>query len=125
MMTRTWTPEELLTLRTRYSSSDPARLARTLKRSTAEIERKASRLALGKNKAAFEGQTMPRWTPEDIATLRELYPTTSNREIAIRLHRSAKSVSSKAALLGLEKAPERLAEMGRANRTGRTRKAEA
>lgn len=125
MMTRTWTPEEIATLRQRYGSSDSARLARDLRRTVAEVDRKASRLALAKNKAAFEGQTMPRWTEDDIETLRELYPTTSNREIAIRLHRSAKSVSSKAALLGLEKAPERLAEMGRANRTGRVRKAGA
>lgn len=58
---------------------------------------------------------MPRWKPEEVEALRELYPTRSNADISIRLGRSVKSVVSKAHNLRLKKDPARLAEMGREN----------
>ncbi len=47
--------------------------------------------------------------------LKDSYASQSNFEIARRLGRSVKSVNSKAHHLGLEKASERLREMGRQN----------
>ena len=58
---------------------------------------------------------MPRWTEEELKTLRELYPRTANLEIAATLDRSVKSVVSQAHHMGLKKEMERLREMGRQN----------
>jgi DNA-binding CsgD family transcriptional regulator len=57
----------------------------------------------------------PRWTKEEIATLRKLYRTRSNREIARRLGRSVSSIVFKGYRLGLSKGIRRLKEMGREN----------
>jgi len=57
----------------------------------------------------------PRWTKEEIATLRQLYRTRSNREIARRLGRSVSSIVFKGYRLGLSKGIRRLKEMGREN----------
>ena len=45
-----------------------------------------------------------RWAPEEDALLRELYPTTPNRELARTLGRSRDSVLGRAHVLGLRKA---------------------
>jgi hypothetical protein len=58
---------------------------------------------------------MPRWKAEELAILRESYPTEPNIALAHRLGRSVKSVVSKAHQLGLGKTSERLREMGRQN----------
>jgi hypothetical protein len=58
---------------------------------------------------------MPRWSNAELDLLRELYPRTSNLDIAQRLQRSVKSVVSKAHHMGLKKELERLQEMGREN----------
>jgi len=115
-MPATWTPEELKALRLAYGSSTPATLQRLLPgRSAEEIDAKAAELAIARNKAAFHGRKMPRWTAEEIEELRRLHPTTSNRAIALALGKSAKAVASKAHQLGLKKAPARLESMGREN----------
>lgn len=46
-----------------------------------------------------------RWSDEEVETLKKLYPTTPNREIAERLRRSQHSVEMKAKRLHLQKAP--------------------
>jgi hypothetical protein len=87
----------------------------------AEICKLADKLTLSKDKAFLSktkgrsSTTMPRWRAEEIAVLRESYPTESNLALARRLGRSVKSVVSKAHHLRLEKSPERLREMGREN----------
>ena len=81
----------------------------------AEVEETARRHCLGKDKVTFRGNRMPRWTPEEIDKLRELYPTTPNLEIARTVGRSIKAVVSKAHQLKLKKSPDRLREMGHEN----------
>lgn len=78
----------------------------------AEVEETARRLCLGKDKATFKGNRMPRWSAEELEQLRELYPTTPNLEIARRVGRTVKAVVSKAHQLKLKKTQERLREMG-------------
>jgi len=115
-MLATWTPEELKRLRLAYGSSSAGALQRLLPgRSTEEIDEKAAELAIARNKAAFTGRKMPRWTEDEVEELRQLHPTTSNRAIALALGKSAKAVASKAHQLGLKKAPTRLESMGREN----------
>lgn len=46
-----------------------------------------------------------RWSDEEVETLRKLYPTTPNRELAERLRRSQYSVEMKAKSLRLRKEP--------------------
>jgi hypothetical protein len=65
---------------------------------------------------------MPRWTEEEIAKLRDMYPGESNLHIAQVLARSVKSIVSKAHNMGLKKDPSRLREMGRENVSLRYRK---
>ena len=57
----------------------------------------------------------PRWAREEIATLKRLYRTRSNREIARLLGRSVSSIVFKGYRLGLSKGIRRLKEMGREN----------
>jgi len=57
----------------------------------------------------------PRWTRAQVETLRKLYRTHSNSEIAEAVDRSVSSVVFKAHCLGLEKGIRRLREMGREN----------
>ena len=46
------------------------------------------------------------WTQSELDYLRRIYPEMSNEEVAMWLHRSKRSVSSKANALGLYKTPE-------------------
>lgn len=46
-----------------------------------------------------------RWRDEEVETLKKLYPSTPNRELAERLHRSQYSVEMKAKRLQLQKEP--------------------
>lgn len=57
----------------------------------------------------------PRWTKDEVETLRKLYKTKSNYEIAQILGRKVSSVVFKGHRLGLAKGPQRLKEMGKAN----------
>ena len=57
----------------------------------------------------------PRWTKGEVATLRKLYKTQSNLEIAQILGRKVSSVVFKGHRLGLSKGPQRLKEMAKAN----------
>lgn len=116
-----WTREENAELRRVYGTRSDEDLAKIFSRSVESIERQARKLCLAKDKAfvkriAGEGATrMPRWSAEELATLRELYPRTANLDIAQKLGRSVKSVVSKAHHMGLRKELERLQEMGREN----------
>jgi len=47
-----------------------------------------------------------RWKKEETKQLKELYPDTPNKEIAIRLNRSQYSIEMKAKNLGLKKQPK-------------------
>lgn len=86
------------------------------------IEEEARSMCLSKDKAFLKRKAggaastrMPRWSGEELDLLREMYPTSSNLDIAQALGRSAKSVVSKAHYLGLKKDEARLREMGREN----------
>lgn len=57
----------------------------------------------------------PRWTRQEIATLKAMYRTKSNAEIAAVLGRKVASVVFKGYRLGLSKGPKRLREMGKEN----------
>ncbi len=116
-----WTRDENGELRRLYGTRSDADLAVIFGRTVEQVERQAQKLCLAKDKAFVrrvvgEGATrMPRWSDEELALLRELYPRTSNLDIAQRLGRSVKSVVSKAHHMGLKKELERLQEMGREN----------
>ncbi len=60
-------------------------------------------------------QRRPRWTREEIATLKRLYRSRSNAEIARVLGRTVSSIVFKGYRLGLAKGARRLKEMGREN----------
>jgi hypothetical protein len=111
-----WTLDELRKLQRIYGSRTDARVARALRRSVEDVSAKAAELALAKDKRHFPGaRKMPRWTYEDLAKLRQLYPTTPNHDIACQLGRSVKAVVSKGSALQLRKTDGRLEEMGRRN----------
>lgn len=125
-----WSRDELNELKRIYGTLTDEVLAHRFGRSVQAVQRQAQRLCLAKDKAFLKslngtGTTrMPRWTPEELDLLRELYPEHPNLEIAQRLRRSQKSVVSKAHHLGLRKAPERLQQMGRENVGLRYRRAD-
>jgi hypothetical protein len=119
---RPWNRTDLSLLKRLYGSRRDEDLAIALARPEVSIRAKAEELCLRKDKAflrrmAESGHrtSMPRWTKEDLAALRALYPDRGNVEIAKILGRSVKSVVSKAHGLGLRKSDVRLREMGKAN----------
>jgi hypothetical protein len=57
----------------------------------------------------------PRWTKEEVKTLKSLYRNHSNAEVAEKLGRKVSSVVFKGHRLGLSKGPRRMKEMGRQN----------
>jgi hypothetical protein len=70
----------------------------------------------GKTKKAQQVfRKRPRWTREEIATLKQLYRSKSNADIARVLGRSVSSIVFKGYRLGLSKGIRRLKEMGREN----------
>jgi hypothetical protein len=118
----TWARVEIAEFKKLYGTRTDESLARIFGRSEEAVARLAKKLAIAKDKAFLcrihKGERrvrMPRWTEKEIATLRELYPTLANLEIAKRLDRSVKSVVSQAHSLGLKKGVERLRKMGREN----------
>lgn len=119
-MPRDWTRDEVLAFRKAYPSRPDPVVAQAFGRTQEEVRELAGRLALAKDKAIFPGiAKVPRWTPAELALLRDWFPTRSNLEIALDLGRSMKSVISKAFVLGLKKSAGRLRDMGRENAGGR------
>jgi len=57
----------------------------------------------------------PRWTKDEVSTLKRLYRSYSNSDIAEVLGRKVSSVVFKGHRLGLSKGARRLREMGREN----------
>jgi len=116
-----WTRAEIAEFKRIYGTRTDEDLSRIFGRNTEDIRRLATEHGLRKDKAFMRrtrgefSTRMPRWRPEEIAILRESYPTQSNLELARRLHRSVKSVVSKAHHMNLKKSSERLREMGREN----------
>lgn len=117
---RPWTQADLSDLKRLHGTRTDRDIARMFRRPVESVRAKAAELCLAKDKAfvrkiADENAAptrMPRWTAEEIATLKEMYAQKSNLEIAQTLHRSVKSVVSKAHSLGLRKDHSRLVEMG-------------
>lgn len=118
---RDWSRQEVAELKKVYGTRSDEDLAKVFGRSVDSLLRKAKTLRLAKDKAFLRklsgrgASRMPRWSSDEIQLLVELYPLTSNLEIAKRLDRSVKSVVSKAHHMGLKKGKERLQEMGRQN----------
>jgi len=116
-----WTRAEITDFKRIYGTRTDEDLSRIFGRSEVEIRRLAQEHALSKDKAFLRklrgepATRMPRWTPEELESLRRNYAIESNLEIARRLNRSVKSVVSKAHHLGLKKSDIRLREMGREN----------
>ncbi len=125
---RRWTQEEIAQFKRLYGTRTNADLAVVFGRSVEDVEKEAELLCLGKDKSFLRKlkdrppTRMPRWSAEEIAQLEQLYPQTSNLEIARKLGRSVKSVVSKAHILGFKKDLVRLEEMGRQNVSLRHRK---
>jgi hypothetical protein len=116
-----WGRDELIEFKRIYGTRTDEDLTRIFGRPLEEVQRLATEHALAKDKAflrRLKGEVatrMPRWQPDELKVLEELYPLTSNLEIAHQLGRSVKSIVSKAHNLGLKKNLERLREMGRQN----------
>ena len=114
-MTYQLTQEQVQQLKLLYGRRSDRELAKHFGVTISHIEDTAHSLALGKDKATFKGRRMPRWTEAQIAMLIDLYADTDNLEIARRVGRTVKSVSSKAHQLDLRKSRDRLRAMGRQN----------
>jgi hypothetical protein len=116
-----WTPEEIGEFKRLYGTRTDEDLALIFGRTIESVKRLGERYRLAKDKAFVRKLTgsaatkMPRWTSAEIQRLTELYPNTSNLDIAQALGRSVKSVVSKAHNMGLKKDEDRLREMGREN----------
>jgi hypothetical protein len=117
---RPWSQEELSDLKRLHGTRTDRDIARVFQRPVSSVSAKAAELCLAKDKA-FVRKTadqhaaptrMPRWSADEIETLRGLYAQNSNLDIAQKLARSVKSVVSKAHSLGLRKDHSRLVEMG-------------
>ncbi len=68
-----------------------------------------------KRTSARSSRKRPRWSKEEVLTLKRLYRTQSNAEIARVLGRTVSSIVFKGYRLGLSKGIRRLKEMGREN----------
>lgn len=117
-----WTRRELLELKDLYGTRTDDDLEVALLRPRAEIAAVAAQLCLAKDKrfrkaamARAGTKAMPRWTDEQVAMLRRLYPDLDNLEVARQLGRTVASVANKAHQLDLHKSPELLARIGRDN----------
>lgn len=116
-----WMREEIAQFKRIYGARSDDDLSKIFSKSLESIRSLAKRHRLAKDKAFLKkvngrGTTrMPRWTAEELETLRELYANTANLEIADRLSRSVKSIVSKAHHIGLKKDLDRLRQMGREN----------
>ena len=110
-----WSRAELTFLKKIYGGRTDEDLAAALSRSVDEIAAKARELCLAKDKGVGTGIRMPRWTPDEVARLRAIYPDKTNLEIARALGRSVTSIANKAHQLGLSKSQRALRMMGRKN----------
>jgi hypothetical protein len=80
------------------------------------MARRATAEAGRKRKISHQAaQRRPRWTKDEVSTLKRLYRTRSNSEIARLLDRTVSSIVFKGYRLGLSKGIKRLKEMGREN----------
>ena len=118
---RAWTREETAQFKRIYGHRTDEGLALLFGRSVDEVRRLSREHGLSKDKAFVSrlhgvGATpMPQWKPEELEILTRSYASLSNLEIARRLGRSVKSVTSKAHELRLRKSSERLHRMGSEN----------
>ncbi len=139
-----WSRVERQRLKDLYGTRRDADLEVCLSRPTAEISSMAIALCLAKDKrfAALQAlrslggvdaaavtaaarRRMPRWSPEQVDTLRRVYCEHDNLEVARVLGRTVTSVANKANLLGLKKSPRLLADIGRCNVAVRYQAADA
>lgn len=116
-----WSRREVADFKRLYGTRTDEDLAVIFERPVTAVRELAERCSLAKDKAfvrKLRGESatrMPRWSEPELTTLREMYPSFANLDIARKLGRSVKSVVSKAHNLGLKKDSERLREMGRQN----------
>lgn len=116
-VSRPWTRADEAHLRRVYGTRTLSVLEVCLNRTGEEIEAAAARLCLRKDRrfvARARGRSsVPRWTADDVARLRALYPTQDNLAIAAAMRRSVQSVANKASMLGLKKRKRWLRQVGR------------
>lgn len=115
---RPWTPADRALLKQVYGSRSAAALEVRLGRPSDDIEALAQRLCLRKDRRfaarARVVTRVPRWTPQDVARLRQLYATKDTLAVARAIGRSVKSIANKANQLGLRKRKRWLRQTGRA-----------
>ncbi|MEZ5966053.1 MAG: hypothetical protein R3F56_19615 [Planctomycetota bacterium] len=123
---RVWTSAERALLKRVYGTRSAAALEVRLGRPSKDIEAQAQRLCLRKDRRHAvrlrQSTSVPRWTAQDVARLRELYPTSDNLDVAQAIGRSVKSVANKANQLGLRKRKRWLRQAGRAAASRRWRR---
>lgn len=118
---RPWSREALVDLKRLYGSRSNYDMSLILGMPEAQIEAKALELCLAKDKKFVSGSVdnvptkMPRWTEEDVETLKRMHGTASNSQIAKLLGRTTKSITSKANSFGLKKTSDHLRKMGKDN----------
>lgn len=112
---RNWSGEEIRALREMYPTQDSVAVAKFLHRSLNSVLIKANRLRLrktgeynvkkgtesGLRSIALRGDKI--WTEEDLAKLKEVYATTSTRELANIFKCTMDAIRGQAWLLGLHK----------------------
>lgn len=124
-------PWEISYLKNYYASRPDWAICLVLRRDLASVHERAREMCLGKDRSlesvplpqleklitipALPPIKMPRWTAGDVVSLRRLYSSRSNLELARTLGRSEKSVVAKANELRLRKSSARLRKMGREN----------
>jgi DNA-binding CsgD family transcriptional regulator len=107
-----WTAAEDALLRELYPDHNNKEIAKGLGVTYCAVEGRARNMGLHKSRELFKN-TNNKWTAEDIARLRELYPDHNNKEIAQMLGFTAFAVDSKAHNMGLYKSREHLKKIGR------------
>lgn len=118
-----WSVDEVHALKELYSGRRDEDLEVCLSRGRDDIRRMAESHCLRKDKGARPGggsrMRMPRWSDDEVAKLRELYPVRQNLEIAREIGRSVTSVANKAHQLGLKKSEQIRKRIGAANAASR------
>lgn len=102
---RGWTTSELREIRKRYPTEPTHELARSLGRSAQAVQDRARIMGIRKTPfgllMAHKHRSLRGWSRAEVQLLCELRPTTSAREIARRIGRTAAAVNQKARKLGL------------------------
>jgi len=111
-----WTPEIVQQFRRDYPNHTDDELCKMYETNHLKVQQLQVDYCLGKNKRTLPGVvTMPRWTDDQLKTLKEMYTDNDNIIIAKKLGKTVKSVVSKAFFLGLKKSKTQLTKIAKKN----------